>query len=382
LKPIAGTPYFQFNRDRLLPAEVVVVDEASMVDLALMSKLTQALTPDTRLLILGDKDQLASVEAGSVLGDLCHGHVSRGFSQNFLKQLVSFSGIAMENFVQMPPTGSGLQDCICILPKNYRFASQSGIGEISRTINRGDIAPSMALLKNKAETAVEWVAINTPTELNRQLRQTLIEGYRKFLTIKDPVLAMGAFNEFQILCALKVGPYGAKAVNFLAEHVLLRTNLIGDHSAISQPWYRGRPVMITRNNYSLGLYNGDIGITLPASQTSSEGYLYVYFQDAAGNVRRFLPHRLPPHETVYAMTVHKSQGSEFDHVVLVLPDKDYPLMTRELIYTGLTRARRKVSIWGTEPVLTTALARRIERSSGLREALWGTESRGQKTEDR
>jgi exodeoxyribonuclease V alpha subunit len=128
--------------------------------------------------------------------------------------------------------------------------------------------------------------------------------------------------------------------------------------------------MITKNDYSLGLYNGDIGLTL-TDPNGADGQLHVYFQDATGDIRRFPAHRLPEHETVYAMTVHKSQGSEFDHVILILPDKDYPLMTRELIYTGLTRARRKVSIWGTESVLRLAISRKIERSSGLREALWG-----------
>ena len=181
------------------------------------------------------------------------------------------------------------------------------------------------------------------------------------------MLAMDAFNEFKILCALKIGPFGVTSVNNLAEQVLIRENLIGDHPVGSHPWYRGRPVMITRNDYSLGLYNGDIGITLP---DPDDDQLHVYFQDTSGGVRRFLPHRLPEHETVYAMTVHKSQGSEFDHVILILPDKDYPLLTRELIYTGLTRARQKVSIWGTELVLTTAISRKIERSSGLRDALW------------
>jgi exodeoxyribonuclease V alpha subunit len=370
LKPIAGTPYFRYNRERPLPADVVVVDEASMVDLALMSKLMQAVAPDARLLILGDKDQLASVEAGSVLGDVCHGHVRHGFSQHFLKQIVRLSGIDADNFTQLPESDGGLQDCICLLSQNYRFASQSSIGEISRAINCGDSEKSMISLKNPAETALKWVAISTPAQLGRQLNQTIVEGYRKYLTIKDPVLAMGAFNEFKILCALKVGPYGANAVNIRAEQILQRHHLIGEHSAASQPWYRGRPVMITRNDYGLGLYNGDIGITLPDPQASSEDHLYVYFQDAGGKVRRFLPHRLPQHETVYAMTVHKSQGSEFDNVILILPDKDYPLLTRELVYTGLTRARRTVSIWGTEVVLTTAVSRRIERSSGLRDALW------------
>jgi len=370
LKPIPGTPYFHYNSHHLLPADVVVVDEASMVDLALMSKLLQACPPNARILVAGDKDQLSSVQAGSVLGDLCDRQVIHGFSRNFLKQIVKFSGIAMENFTQRPEDGSGLPDCICELQNNYRFSSQSGIGGISRAINRGDNINSMALLKNSDETGVEWVEINTPNELQNQLTPTIIDGYKKYLTIKDPVLAMDAFNEFKILCALNIGPYGAGSVNNLAEQVLRRKKLIGNKPAESHPWYRARPVVITRNDYNLGLFNGDIGITLPDPEASAGDHLYVYFRDAAGKVRRFLPHRLPQHEAVYAMTVHKSQGSEFDHVVLVLPDKDYPLMTRELIYTGLTRARRKVSIWGTEPVLTSSISRKIERSSGLREALW------------
>ena len=370
LKPISGTPYFHYNSDNLLAADVVVVDEASMVDLALMSKLLQATAPNARILVVGDKDQLASVQAGSVLGDVCDRQVIHGFSKSFLKQIVTFSGIAVENFAQGPEDGSGLQDCICELQNNYRFSSQSGIGGISRAINSGENVKSMALLKNSAETAVEWVEINTPNELHSQLTHRIIEGYRKYLTIQDPVLAMDAFNEFKILCALNIGPYGAGSINHLAEQVLQQKNLIGDKQDGSRPWYRGRPVMITRNDYSLGLFNGDIGITLPDPEASSEDHLYVYFRDATGKTRRFLPHRLPQHETVYAMTVHKSQGSEFDHVVLVLPEKDYPLMTRELIYTGLTRARQKVSIWGTEPVLTASISRKIERSSGLREALW------------
>jgi len=370
LRPITGTPYFRYNRDNLLPADVVVVDEASMVDLALMSKLLQAVARHARLLIVGDKDQLASVEAGSVLGDICDRQVIHGFSKDFLEHIEKLTGISKKYFTQASANSPGLQDCIGILQKSYRFSSQSGIGAISRAINFGDIEKSMALLKNPLETAVSWSEISSQNKLRSQLAPIIINGYRKYLTIKDPMLAMGAFNEFKILCALKIGPFGVESVNNLAEQVLIRENLIGDHPAGSHPWYKGRPVMITRNDYSLGLYNGDIGITLP-DPDASDDQLHVYFQDASGGVRRFLPHRLPEHETVYAMTVHKSQGSEFDHVILILPDKDYPLMTRELVYTGLTRARQKVSIWGTEPVLTTAISRKIERSSGLREALWG-----------
>jgi len=375
LQPLSGTPYFRYNTDNILPADVVVVDEASMVDLALMSKLLQAIGPDTRLLIAGDQNQLASVEAGSVLGDICDRQVIHGFSDAFVNQLAEFTGATPEHFDRSPDNGSALQDCICMLQKNYRFSSQSGIGGISRAINSGDGDKSMALLKNPSETAVMWNAIDTPEELSRRLVPMIIEGYKKYLTIKDPMLAMVAFNEFKILCALKIGPFGAKAVNHLAEQVLSRENLIGDQSGTARPWYRGRPVMITQNSYKLGLYNGDIGITYSDPENADDP-LMVYFQDASGSVRRFLPQRLPEHETVYAMTVHKSQGSEFNHVLLILPDKDYPLLTRELIYTGLTRARQKVTIWGTEPIVRTTISRRIERSSGLREALWDSKVQG------
>jgi len=369
LKPIEGTPYFRHNSDNLLPADVVVVDEASMVDLALMSKLLQAVDRNARLVIAGDKDQLASVEAGSVLGDICDRRVLHGFSQEFVQRVAKLTGIRVDRPAQAPGDGPGLQDCICVLQKNYRFSSQSGIGGISRTINRGDVEGSMKLLKNPAEIAVTWTNINTRDHLNRQLPAVIIEGFRKYLTIRDPVLAMDAFKRFIILCALKVGPFGSESVNGLAEQILRAENLIGSRQAGRGLWYRGRPVMVTRNDYGLDLFNGDIGITLPDPE-SSDDRLYVFFPGASGGVRRFAPHRLPMHATVYAMTVHKSQGSEFDHVILILPDRDYPLITRELLYTGLTRARREVDIWSTEAVLSAAISRKVKRSSGLREALW------------
>jgi exodeoxyribonuclease V alpha subunit len=369
LKPVAGTPYFRHNADNPLSADVVVVDEASMVDMALMSKLIQAVAPDARLLLVGDKDQLASVEAGSVLGDICDRQVIHGFSKAFLKKIAKFSGYNAGDIFRVSEGTPGLQDCICVLKKNYRFSDHSGIGGICQAINLGDAEATLALLKNPSENAVEWNEFHSPGSLSRELGQIIIDGYRKYLTIKDPVLAMDAFNEFKILCALKIGPFGVNAVNRLAEQILTREKLIPSGRRGSHPWYRGRPIMITRNDYNLGLFNGDVGITLPDPDTS-DSTLHVYFPEASGGVKRFLPHRLPEHETVYAMTVHKSQGSEFNYVVLILPDKDYPLMTRELIYTGVTRARKKVSIWGTESILATAIARKIERTSGLRDGLW------------
>jgi exodeoxyribonuclease V alpha subunit len=180
---------------------------------------------------------------------------------------------------------------------------------------------------------------------------------------------MAEFNRFKILCALKIGPFGVNSINALVEQVLSREGLLPHRKAGIQPWYRGRPILITQNDYNLGLFNGDIGLALP-DPDSPRDELHVYFPDAANGFKRFPTHRLSEHETVYAMTVHKSQGSEFDHIILLLPEKDYPLLTRELIYTGMTRARKTVSIWSPESVLKAAIARKIERTSGLRDALW------------
>ena len=369
LKPITGTPYFRQNIENPLPADILVIDEASMVDLALMSKLVQAVAPDTRLLLVGDKDQLASVEAGSVLGDICDRQVIHGFSKSILKKMEGLTRIKTREKIRLSKDKPGLQDCITVLQSSYRFSANSGIGGLSRAVNHGDAEASLVLLKSPRETSIRWREVYSGRRLTRDLTRMLVDGYRKYLTVTDPLSAMDEFGRFKILCALKNGPFGANTINRLAEQVLSSEGLIPSDPTQRHPWYRGRPVLITENDYNLGLFNGDIGITLP-DPNSTANTLHVYFPGRSGEVRRFPTHRLSRHETVYAMTVHKSQGSEFDHVVLILPDKDYPLLTRELIYTGLTRARQTASIWGTESVLKTAIMRRIERTSGLREALW------------
>jgi exodeoxyribonuclease V alpha subunit len=262
-----------------------------------------------------------------------------------------------------------LQDCITVLQKSYRFSAHGGIGGLSRTINLGDANASLALINSPSETSIRWHDIRSRRMLIRELTRIIVDGYRKYLICQDPGCAMDEFGRFKILCALKRGPFGVTTINRLAEQVLGDEGLIPRAQLHSNPWYRGRPVLITRNDYNLGLFNGDIGITLP-EPNSSDDELHVYFSGSAGEFRRFPIHALCEHETVYAMTVHRSQGSEFDHVALILPDKDYPLLTRELIYTGLTRARQTVSVWGTESVLRSSILRKIERTSGLREALW------------
>jgi exodeoxyribonuclease V alpha subunit len=372
LKPIPDSPYFRHNSDNPLSAAMVVVDEASMVDLALMSKLVQAVPLKSRLVLIGDKDQLASVEAGSVLGDICDRNNLHGFSNDFCQKVLELTHDDLSLSIHRRAAEPGLQDCIVVLQKSYRFGAGSGIGGLSQAVNHGDIDRTLDLLKKSNDPSVAWYAMDSVQNFWTALANEIIAGYSEYLKRNDPASALDCFRRFRILCAVRIGPFGVNAINRLAEQILMRRNLIQPHpdATAMHPWYPGRPIMITRNDYTLGLFNGDIGITMPdASEAGND--LWVFFPGSSGEIRRFAPYRLPEPETVFAMTVHKSQGSEFDEVVFVLPDKNYPLLTRELIYTGLTRAKKKISIWGARSILANAVSRKIERTSGLQEALWG-----------
>ncbi len=374
LKPIAGSPYFRFNRRNPLIADVVVVDEASMVDLALMAKLADAVPENARLILIGDKDQLASVEAGSVLGDICDRNVIHGFSAPFMHRIKELTGEDLEQEAQTTEAQSGLQDGIVVLQKSYRFAAGSGIGDLSRAVNRADTEAAFQLLADENHRSITWQALKADEQLFENLASQIVAGYQAYLKAGDPAAALQRLQRFKILCALNIGPLGVQAINKLAEQVLRRQNLIQPDPNAENPWYAGRPVLITRNHYPMGLFNGDIGVTLPDAETADD-QLAVFFVGDNGEVRRFQPYQLPEHTTVYAMTVHKSQGSEFDEVLFIMPDGDFPILTRELIYTALTRARKKISIWGTRSIFRKAIDRQIERTSGLRDALWEIKNR-------
>ena len=370
LKPIAGSPYFRHDRENPLMADVVVVDEASMVDLALMTKLIQAIPEKARLILIGDKDQLASVEAGSVLGDICDRDVMHGFTTSFMDLIKNTTGEVLDDLVPTSGDESGLQDAIIALKKSFRFAAGSGIGGLSRAVNQADPEMTFAILDNPEDNSLNWQQLKVGDDLKAALSRQIIAGYQSYLKTEDPAEALHRLGRFKILCALNIGPLGVRAINHLSEQVLSRQDLIQPDPLAQSPWYAGRPVLIRRNNYPLGLFNGDIGITLP-EPGAPDKELFVYFPDNAGGVRRFQTYQLPEHETVFAMTVHKSQGSEFDEVFFILPDQDYSILTSELIYTALTRARRKIHIWGNREIINSAVARKIERVSGLRDALWG-----------
>ena len=307
---------------------------------------------------LGDKDQLASVEAGAILGDICGKGRIRHYSDIYCRMYKDITGETIEKHSPEDKVPA-IADCIVELHRSYRFGSGSGIGVASQFVNRGEIDDALTAIKDTRFTDIEWRPLPRTDVLAMEMKNIVIQGYRDYLQTDDPSRALELFDQFRVLCALREGPYGVIAINRAIEQALISERFIKPDSQ----WYVGRPVMVTVNDYNLKLYNGDIGIILPDSDFNNEPR--AFFRDTDDRLRRIPPVRLPRHETVYAMTVHKSQGSEFDKALIILPDKDSPVLTRELIYTAITRAKEKAVLWGAENVFREAVSRQIERTSGL-----------------
>ena len=351
--------YFRHNADHPLALDLLVVDEASMVDLALMAKVVEALPPHARLILLGDRDQLASVEAGAVLGDICGEW--QAFSRGFCKRVESVAGVMP---FKEPGDERPLADVVVALQRSYRFDSEGGIGRLARLVNQGAAEEAEARLRDPESGDLQLLDGDAdPLEL-------ALEGYREYLdqvaSGADPEQVFQAFDRFRVLCVLRGGAFGVEQMNQAVTERLRREGRVSG----AQPWFAGRPLLITRNDHALRLYNGDIGILLP----DGAGRLQVHFPTAEG-FRQVAPARLPAHESAFAMTVHKSQGSEFDRVLLLMPESDTPLLTRELLYTALTRARQEFILYDRSRLLGAAVVRRTRRHSGLRARLW--HSRGE-----
>lgn len=360
LGPLPRSRQFRHNSANPLPFDLVVVDEASMVDLPLMVKLVTALPDEARLILLGDKNQLASVEAGAVLGDICCTGVDTGYSAPLQQGLGAVLNLPDEHFNSTGPPG--LADSLVTLHTSYRFAAASGIGSLSRLVNAGEAAAALTLLKTGQSPELAWAAVPREEQLGTQIEQGFLDHVARYLAADSAAQALEEYGRCMVLCALRNGAYGVEEINRLIERILARQGLIRPDGR----WYRGRPVMVTTNSERLGLFNGDVGILWP----DESGELQAHFLDAAGRMRAVAPVRLPAHETAFATTVHKSQGSEYDNVLLLLPPHDARVLTRELLYTGITRARRSVCIWGDESLFQQAVRRRVQRTSGLRDALW------------
>ena len=361
LKIQPGGRGFVFHENNPLPTDLVVVDEASMVDLVLMSRLVKAMPEDARLIILGDKNQLASVDAGSVFGDLCRDAENQRYSPAMQGLIASLTSSVPKLASAQQDEGIMLQDCTVVLQKNFRFDPEEGIGGLTRAVNQGNSLQAKRVLSEDRSKTVPWDQWRTRSEFHKLLAAYALKGYETYLASAGPEEALLGFNRFMILSALASGPFGVAQLNLIAADVLEKARLIGR----GRPWYRGRPVLINRNSYRLGLFNGDIGVTWP----NSEGRLSVWIQGEGNELRSVSPQRLPDHQTVFAMTVHKSQGSEFDRLLMILPDRDSPILSRELIYTGCSRARGQLVMIAREDVIDLSLGRTINRASGLSDAL-------------
>ncbi|MEM6290621.1 MAG: exodeoxyribonuclease V subunit alpha [Myxococcota bacterium] len=358
---------FRHDASNPLPADVVLVDEASMVDLALMAKLVDAVPRAARLILLGDKDQLASVEAGAILGDICNTEGTHAYSTEFGALLRDVLGPAADALPLDGPAAPGPWDCIVELTHSFRFAGDEGIGRFARALRDGDADTALGQLE-RGDPRVALTRLTDDAALDDTLRPAVLEAFTPYLRANDPAARLEALGRYRLLSAHRRGAFGTERVNERIEQMLTRAGLI--RRPLDGGPYDGRPIMITSNDYQLKLFNGDIGVLA----RDAAGQLRAFFRGPDGDLRALMPSRLPPHESVFAMTVHKSQGSEFDSVGLLLPPALSPILTRELVYTGVTRAKEHVTIYGAPDVLAEAIGRRVDRASGLRDALWGSAS--------
>jgi len=398
-----GTRRFRHDASRPLEVDVLFVDEASMVHLEMMDALLDALPPRARLVLLGDKDQLASVEAGAVLGDLCAGAGADAYTAATRRHVHAVSGITLPARGARGPDGDrgegrrgdheALAQHVAILHTSHRFSG--AIGELAAAVNRGDAAAVHARLAAGTDASVAHAPDARDGDALCRLaiegRDGVAPGYRHcFERLRDrpgdpsafdawALAVLTAFDRLRVLCAVREGPQGVAAVNEAIERALAGAGLL---PARRGEWYEGRPVMVTRNDPGLGVFNGDIGLALrPPGRTPGSApdaaaqALRVYFLDA-GTLRSVSSTRLADVETAFALTVHKSQGSEFEHVVLLLPGEDVPVLTRELLYTAITRAKAAFTLAGDPQRVEGAVRRLTRRGSGLRELLDGSADAG------
>ncbi|GAA4015854.1 exodeoxyribonuclease V subunit alpha [Actimicrobium antarcticum] len=359
--PSAGE--FRHHAGNLLALDVLIVDEASMLDLALATKLFEAIPTTARIILLGDKDQLAAVESGAVFAELSADPTLDPDYRDALAALTDTAADLIRPAAPLIPTA--LHNSVIWFTENFRFSKSSGIGRLSAAINAGDADTTLALLRAGDDPAIRWIDSDTAAP-GASAMQAIFAGYTGYIDAVrsctgSPDTLFTAFNRFRVLCAIRETPRGVIALNSqISSHV--RAQLNHPHDPGSQSaWYPGRPVMVLRNDHVMRLFNGDIGIAFP----DQDGVMMVYFPDGAEGLRAIAPVRLPEHDTAFAMTVHKSQGSEFDEVMLMLPAEMNRVLARELVYTGVTRSRRDVVVVGGSAVIGGAVRVGVVRESGL-----------------
>ncbi len=336
---------FRHNASNPLALDVLVIDESSMIDSAMMAKCLAALPPNAQLILLGDKDQLQAVEPGSPFASICK---QFGFSQGFANDLSELSGQSLIGFTSEQP--QPLADNLVFLHHSYRFDEKSGIGQLAKAIKASKFSIGLELMKGEEYRDISWLDYKASdyrsyaSKESDPLSQKVKLGFQSFMqALKqqpvEPKNIFEAFNQFCLLTATHKGYCGRIETNQLCQKALGFT--------ADKTWYHGRPVMVSNNDYQTGLYNGDVGICL---DEGGDGELRVYFPFGDA-FKDFTPSRIPNHETAFSMTVHKSQGSEFNNVLFLLPDKPSAVFSKALVYTAITRAKKKVELWGQPQVL-------------------------------
>ena len=356
LKTIPSSIYFKHNAENPLPYDVVIVDEASMIDVAIFSKLLDAIGNGTRLILLGDKNQLASVEAGSLLGDFCKSLTDvnqfDATTASFINQFIIDHPRRLKDSDISEPNHP-LSGHIIELMKSHRFKSDSGIGKLSKAIINNEQQVLKDWIHTQQQSIVQLDIKNSPA-----LFELFVEGYEAYISEPNIAKALQKLNNLRVLCAVRLSSFGLYAINKKIEAVLQRKGLLNTNEA----FYENRPIIVTQNYPDLHLFNGDVGII----RTDENGVKKAWFEDAEKTIRGVLPAYISNMETVFAMTIHKSQGSEYDKILVILPDNaDNKLLTRELLYTAVTRSKNELIVQAPEKIILQTIAEKVKRASGI-----------------
>jgi exodeoxyribonuclease V alpha subunit len=359
-----NSPYFKHNAENSLEYDVIIIDESSMISAPMMAKLMTAISTSARLIFLGDKNQLASVEAGSVFGDICLslGDKMNVFSESNAQLINTF--IAQEkhkiqpDFISSLPMSHLLSEHIVELKRSYRFKSTEGIGLFSKALIQGHISDKN--YQDSEQCKGEYVKVEE--DENSSLLDEFMIKYKSYIEEEDSKKALQKLNDVRFLCTVHEGKYGVNHYNRLIADFLKKKGLLHPQNG----FYENQPIIIMRNDYALGLFNGDVGII----RKDDKGVFKAWFESVDGSIKQVLPGFISAYETVFAMTIHKSQGSEFTSVAVILPkDEKLAILTRELLYTGITRGKKEVVLFGNKAVIDSAVLRKVERASGIIERI-------------
>ncbi|MFA5902567.1 MAG: exodeoxyribonuclease V subunit alpha [Desulfobacula sp.] len=327
LRPLFKKPGFHYHKKNPLNKDVVIIDEASMIDLPLLVRLLEAIPLESNIIMTGDKHQLTSIQAGAVFSDIC----------------------SVDN----------LSSVIFSLDRNFRSRGRTGIEKLSKAINERDIKGFESILLSFDYPDLIYEEYKNRENIMSILQKHVKEGYKSFKEAKNATEAIAGLDEFRILCAHNKGDFGTLQINHICEKIL-RTS---DNSDIGKGIFM-RPIMVNANNYKKGLFNGDTGVVV-----EKNGEITAFLKSLDNKMISYRCSDLPSHDTAFAITIHKSQGSEFDSVMMVIPDKYSPVVTKQLLYTGVTRARKKVILIGNLDVMKAAIRLNVKRDSGLEEYL-------------